>query len=156
VQSTAFQVTPGAHHLFISQLSNQKAGVNFGTVTVQVLKLNGQLEQDPTDSPQQVELFIENNPGGAKFLLPDRIIPRSQPLIATVTDGIATFGGKDLEVILDKAGVGFPLGARPVGNDLVLSGTSNRFVIAATDASGLEFVEQPTYAGTSDMINFYN
>jgi hypothetical protein len=146
--SNTFKVKPGADHLFIAPLSTTVAGDNLGPVTVQVLDAGGALT--PSDSTTQVQLYIDHNPGGARFIDANGK-PVTGPLTATVNQGVATFA----DVRLDKAGVGYTLGVQPVNNALLPRATSNAFVVTAAQASGLAFAIQPTYTGTTNKINGY-
>jgi hypothetical protein len=141
--SNSFVVKPGADHLLIAPLSTHAAGDNLGPVTVQVLDADGALTR--SDSTTQVRLYIDHNPGGAQFI-------GAGPFTATVNQGVATFP----DVRLDKAGVGYTLGVQALNNPLLPQFTSNAFVVTAAQASGLAFVNQPTYSGITDTINVYN
>src|SRR5262249_43003515 len=115
---------------------------NLGPITVRVLDANG----TPTNSDKttQVQLYIDHNPGGARFI-DSAGKPVSGPLTATMDKGVATFA----DVRLDKAGVGYTLGVQPLNTPLLPQSTSNAFVVSAAQADHLAFVNQPTYTGTT-------
>ncbi|MHB1425324.1 MAG: glycosyl hydrolase [Gemmataceae bacterium] len=147
--SSAFVVKPGDANLYISPLSTVTAGSGF-TVTVNVLGANGALVR--SDSTTRVQLYIGNNPGGAQFIDANGK-PIAAPLTATVKQGVATF----TNVRLDKAGIGYTIGAEALDTNQLPQTTSNAFVVSAAEASGLAFVNQPTYTGVSDRgINVQN
>src|SRR5262249_42808106 len=148
--SNAFRVNPGADHLYISPIPTTRAGAAFGDITVKVLNADGTLAAN--DRTTQVQLYLDDNPGGARFIDANGN-PLSTPLLATMTNGVATFSGT---ARLDKAGVGYTFGVQPLNNALLPRATSNRFVVSAAEPAGLAFQIQPTYTGTTDRINVYN
>src|SRR5262249_48573660 len=97
-----------------------------------------------------LQLYLASNPDGAQFVDKEGD-PVQGPIEAVVKNGVATFSG----VRLNKAG-GYTLGVLAKGNDLLTPGNSNPFSIVAAPAAGIDFLVQPTYTGTTDLINAYN
>ena len=129
-KSATFQVTQGGDHLYLTtqltnaQIPNAVAGTPLPVLTVYVLDANGAIDKSdgaaggpPGDT---IQLYIDHNPGNAKFI-------DTQPKTAVIKKGMATFTG----VTLDMAGDGYTLGVEAVGNDLLTSGTSNAFLVTA-------------------------
>src|SRR5439155_584841 len=64
--SNAFAVKPGPTSLYIpTPLATTAAGQPLGTITVQVLEVNGSVSGAATGT---VTLFLDKNPGGAQFV----------------------------------------------------------------------------------------
>jgi endoglucanase Acf2 len=148
-----FQIKSGGDHLYISStIPTTAAGASLGTITVQELNSEGMVETG--DSSTQVQLTINNNPGGAQFrdanTKEKEVI--STPIKATVVNGVTTFTG----LTLDKAGIGYTLGVQAINNSVLLPATSNAFVVSAGAPAGLAFQAQPTYTSASQLINEYN
>jgi endoglucanase Acf2 len=126
-------------HLYISDtIPTTAAGASLGTITVKVLDGAGKVITG--DDTSVVQLYIENNVGGAQFRNAATEVPITTPITATVHHGVATFAG----LALDKAGIGYMLGAQEVG-DTAQPTTSNAFVVTAGAPTGLAFMVQPTF-----------
>ena len=149
--STVFQVKLGADHLYISStIPTTAAGTSLGTIFVQEQDINGLVASN--DNQLQVQLYLANNPGGASFVNSSGN-PITTPITAIVVKGVATFQG----LMLNKAGLGYILGAEPFNNSTILPVASNSFNVAAGPAVGLGFQIQPTYTGVTDVgINNYS
>lgn len=145
--SQAFDVKAGAASLYVATtIAPTPAGQNLGPITVQLLDANGTLTRD--DSTTQVRLVLDKNPGGARFVDASGNPLTTNPT-AQVSMGVATFP----DVRLDKAGIGYTLKAITGANELIKSGTSNRFQIVAGQATQLSFSNQPTFTLTNQPIN---
>lgn len=146
--SAVFQVKPGGDHLYLSNtITTTAAGASLGTITVQLLDVNGVLVFG--DNSTVVQLFVQNNPGGAQFrdaTIGTVINTSLTPITATLNQGVATFTSPvNNPLALDKAGIGYTLGVVATNNSGVLPGTSNAFVITAGAPSKLSFLVQPTF-----------
>jgi hypothetical protein len=150
--SSAFQVKPGGDHLNLSgTIPTTAAGASLGTLTVQVLDVNGVLERG--DSTTVVQLFLQDNPDKAQFrdaITGDVIDTNKTPITARLVQGVATFtapSGNPLA--LDRAGIGYTLGVEATNNGTLLPATSNPFVITAGAPTGLAFLTQPTFTDSN-------
>ena len=166
--STAFQVNPGGDHLYVSStIPTTAAGASLGTITVQELDVNGAVVT--TDSQTVVGLYFESNPGGAQFLDAKTGAALGTTIMATMSQGVATFvnpaTGNNLAI--DKAAIGYTLGVQATtanNGSTILPTTSNAFVITAGAPTGLAFLTQPTLTdanvvgmtGQNWTINEYN
>jgi hypothetical protein len=143
--SDPFQVKAGGDHLYVSTtIPTTTAGASLGAITVQELDPNGSIEK--TDSQTKVQLFIQDNPGGAQLLDATTGDKLGTTITATLSQGVATFTGPDGHPLaLDKAGIGYTLGVAATNQSTLLPSTSNAFVITAGAPTGLAFLVQPTF-----------
>ncbi len=147
--SNAFQVKPGGANLYFSfNFTTTVAGATLGTITIQVLDSNGGV--NVADNTTQIQLSLNNNPGGAQFrnATSGAIVA---PPKGTAVRGVITFQN----LALDKAGVGYTLLAQATNNNIVTAAITNPFDIVAAAPAALSFLTQPTYTGISDRINNY-
>jgi endoglucanase Acf2 len=156
VASAPFQIKAGGDHLSISStIPTTAAGASLGTITVQELDGKGTVEMG--DSTTQVQLTINNNPGGAQFRDAKTGEVITTPITATLVNGVATFTSpKGNPLALDRSGIGYTLGVQAINNSVLLPATSNAFVISAGAPAGLAFQAQPTFTSASQVINEYN
>jgi hypothetical protein len=148
IVSTTFEVKPGGDHLYVSStIPTTMAGASLGSIDVVELDAGGSVES--SDSQTVVQLFLQDNPGGAQFRNATSGAAISTPITSKLVNGKATFTG----VALDKVGIGYTLGvvaanASP-NNTTRLPGTSNVFVVTAGAPVNLTYLVQPTYTDTN-------
>ena len=129
VVSTTFEVKPGGDHLFVpSTITRDGRAASLGSIDVVELESDGSIQT--SDSQTVLQLFLQDNPGGAHFVdVSGNVINTS--ISQKLVNGKATFTG----VALDKVGVGYTLAAVPANtnpnNITLLPGTSNSFVVTA-------------------------
>jgi hypothetical protein len=147
--SSTFQVKSGGTNLFIpSTIPTTSAGSSLGNITVQILDANGVVERP--DNSTQVQLSLDNNPGGAALL--DSKGNPVTAVTATAKNGLVTFSG----LSLTKSGIGYTFSAQAVNNTTLHPGISSAFNIIAGTPTKLGFMIQPTYSDTNFPINTYN
>jgi len=145
--SQPFEVAAGTSHLdFANTIPTTLAGENLGPVHVQLVDVNGMLVQG--DNSTTVTLYLDKNPGQARFVDAAGNPLTSNPT-ATAQNGVAVFDN----IRLDKAGIGYTLGAVTAADSRVRSATSNRFAIVPNQGVSLAFEEPPTYAVRNIPIN---
>jgi hypothetical protein len=127
--SSAFNITPGAASslAFAAQPFSAVAGRNLGTINVMVQDVNG---NTVTGSRADVTLAIGTNPGDGTL---------SGTAKVAASSGMATF----TYMSVDKAGIGYTLGASSAG---LTGATSSSFDITAGAANKLAFTAQPSSA----------
>src|SRR5262249_60897488 len=99
---------------YVSSTSPTTAGGDsLGTITVQEVDGKGTVETG--DNTTQVQLTINNNPGGAQFRDATTGEVIGTPITATLVNGAASFTSpKGNPLALDKSGIGYTFAVQAI------------------------------------------